>query len=137
MKQHTTNYCNTLIKVAPDTRKESAEAPPVKGDKLSVANIQYDMISSRPYQLTSDDVIFNTYALRNELTDSELEAARERFFSKGQPCLRTSPLTKTYGWGIHCNGEEKVALVAMESEEYERLANDRSVNQVEAMRSKK
>lgn len=137
MKQHTTNYYNTLIRVAPDTRKESAEVPPVKGDKLSVANIQYDMISSRPYQLTSDDVLFNTYALRNELAGSELKAAREKFFSKGQPCLRTSPLTKTYGWGIYCNKEGKVALVAMESEAYEKLANDSSVNHVDAMRSKK
>ena len=137
MAQHTTNNFNTFIEVAPDTKKVAAEVPPVKEGKQSVANIHYDMLRSNPYTYTSDDVIFNTYATKNDIANSELVTAREQFFSKGQPCMRTSPLTKTYGWGIHCDADGKLALIGMDSEEYDVYASDGSLDHVKAMRSKR
>jgi hypothetical protein len=135
MKTHTANYQNTLIAIADDSPATSGEIPPVKGDKKSVANIQYDMISKNPYKFTSDDVLFYVYAERNDLADSELEKAREAFFSKGQPCLRASPLTKRYGWGVHNDGEGKVALVSSDSEAYQKLSEDKAMKVVKAMKS--
>ena len=137
MGKHTTNCYNTFIEVSPDIKKETAEIPPIKEGKQSVANIHFDMIRSHPYTYTSDDVIFNTFAVKNDISNSELVSAREQFFSKGQPCMRTSPLTKTYGWGVHSDGEGKLALIAMDSEEYEIYAHDGSLDHVKAMRSKK
>lgn len=67
--------------------------------------------------------------------ETEYEQARAQFFSKGQACLRASPLTKTYGFGIHSNAEGKVALYGMETAAYEKLWADPNVKKVKAMRS--
>ena len=137
MKVHTTNYHNTFITVADDCPVHTGEAAPVKADARTIANIQFDLISKHPYQFTSDDVLFKVYAERNDLTKSELKEASAQFFSKGQPCLRSSPLTKRYGWGIHSNEEGRTAIYGCETREYEQFANDTSPNVVKAMRSKK
>lgn len=136
MKTHTTNYTNTFINVAEDCPVSSAEVPPVKSDK-TVANIHFDMLAEHPYQYTSDDVIFGTYAIKNGIPKSEQKEAREQFFSKGQACLRASPLTKRYGFGVHNNAEGKVAIYALGTDEYERYSKDESLKQEKAMRSKK
>ena len=137
MTKHTTNYYNTFIEVAPDYTKSESLVPPIKGDKQTVANIQFDMIRSQPYTFTSDDVIFNTFAVKNDIANSELVSEREKFFSKGQPCMRASPLTKSYGWGVHCNIDGKLALIGMETDAYEQFLNDESLEHVKAMRSKR
>jgi hypothetical protein len=71
------------------------------------------------------------------LTKAEYEKAREQFFSKGQPCFRASPLTKTYGFGIHCDKNGKVALYGMETEEYQSFLADTKIKKVKAMKSSK
>ena len=137
MKQHTTNYFETFIEVADDCPVETAEIPKSKNDAKTVAQQQYELISKSPYKYTSDDLIFQVYATRNELTKVELKSAREAFFSKGQPCLRASPLTKRYGFGVHANSEGKIALYGVESKEYTRFVNDPGIKKVKAMRSSK
>ncbi|WP_255717415.1 DUF6157 family protein [Dyadobacter fanqingshengii] len=137
IKTHTTNYFDTFIQVAEDSPAKIGEIPPAKGSEKSVANIQFEMISEHPYQYTSDDVIFQTYATRQGFEKNELAAEREKFFSKGQPCLRASPLTKRYGWGVHSNSEGKVALYGRDSEEYDKYSADDKVDTVKAMRSKR
>ena len=137
MKVHTTNYINTFIEIAEDCPATSGEIPPMKGDSRSAANLQFDILRKNPYKYTSDDVLFQVYAERNELTKSELKAAREQFFSKGQPCFRASPLTKRYGWGIHNDKNGKIALVASGTAEYKKLSKDKTLKVVKAMRSAK
>ncbi len=137
MKTHTTNYINTFIAVAEDCPARVGEVPPVKGDSRSVANIQFEMVSQSPYSYTSDEILFHCYATKKGLAESELEHEKEMFFSKGQPCLRSSPLTKRYGWGIHSNEEGKVALYGMETGEYEVYVKGKDLKVVKAMRSKK
>lgn len=135
MKLHTTNYENTFIAVADDCPATVAEVPPLKGDKKTVANIQFDMVKKNPYKFTSDDVVFNVFAERNDLTEGELEEAREQFFSKGQPCLRASPLTKRYGWGVHNNADGKIAIYGRGTEEYEQFVKDSGLTVVKGMKS--
>ena len=135
MKIHTTNYTNTLIAIADDCSASRGEIPPQKGDAKSVATLQFEMLSQKPYQYTSDDVLFQVYADRNDLTESERPAARQQFFSKGQPCLRASPLTKRYGWGVHSDENGRIALLGCETEEYEKLSSDESLQVVKAMKS--
>lgn len=137
MKLHTTNYINTFIEVADDSTIAQGAIPPIKGEKRTVANIQFDIISKSPYQFTSDDVLFQVYARRNDLTVPEYEEARIKFFSKGQPCFRASPLAKKYGWGIHNNEEGKIALYGIDTQTYEKLVNDKGLKKVKAMRSSK
>jgi hypothetical protein len=134
MKVHTTNYFDTFIEVAADTKTNCGIPPPSK-DKKTVAEMQYELIAENPYKYTSDDILFQIFADRNGLTSTEYEQAREQFFSKGQPCFRASPLTKMYGFGIHCDSNGKVALYGMETAEYQNfLANDK-IKKVKAMKS--
>ena len=132
---NSTNYYNTLIEVAEDTKAISGVEPPMRGSKKSVANYEFDLIHKSPYKYTSDDVFFRVYTLRNEISQTSLQLEREQFFSKGRPCFRASPLTKTYGWGVHSNEHGKVAIYAMHSKEYARLVKDREVTKKKAMRS--
>lgn len=137
MKTHSTNYFNTFIEVAEDCPVSNSEVPPIKGDKKSVANHQFEMLQGKPYQYTADEVFFGVFAERSGLVENELEEARKAFFSKGQPCFRASPLTKRYGWGVHSDENGRIALVAMESEKYETFVNDNSIAKTKAMRSKR
>lgn len=134
---HTTNYYDTLIEVADDCPTDVAQVPPLKGEKNSMANRQFDMVRQHPYQFTSDDVLFEVYAQKQDLAKSQKEEARSIFFSKGQPCFRASPLPKRYGWGIHSDATGKVALVAVESADYQKLASDKNIQHTKAMRSKR
>lgn len=136
MKLHTTNYFDTLIEVAEDTKVNRGTIPPVK-DKKTLAQMQYELISSDPYKYSSDDILFQVYAERNNIPEDEYPQAREQFFSKGQPCFRASPLTKNYGFGIHSNGEGKIALYGMETKEYQHFLADTTIKKVKAMKSGK
>jgi len=136
MKVHSTNYTNTFIEVAEDCPSESGEIPP-EGKQKSVANLQYEILVNHPYKYTSDDVIFTVFAIKKDLPEETWEEERIRFFAKGQPCFRASPLTKRYGWGIYSDQHGKIALYARESPEYEEFINNASVAKVKAMRSKR
>lgn len=130
---HTTNYVNTLITVSPDTKAVAATTPPT--GKASIAEMQLTMMLGHDYELTSDDVIFTVFADRSGVVAKDRAAARDQFFSKGQPCLRTSPLAKSYGWGIHADARGRVALVPMESSRYEDLMADEATDKRAAMKS--
>ncbi len=137
MKVHTTNYANAFIAVSADCPAVQGEVPPLKGEAKTVANLQFEMICQNPYKFTSDEVLFQVYAVRKDLTPEEMEAEKIKFFSKGQPCFRASPLPKRYGWGVHHNPEGKIALVPCESEEYEKFLSDQSLEVIKAMKNKR
>lgn len=132
-----TNYSGTHIQVAEDCPVEAAEQPPLNDKAPTVAALQYALISERPYELTSDDVLFEVYATRQAIPPEKRSAAREAFFAKDQACLRSSPLGKRYGWGIHHDADSRVALVPLGSDGYQALAADPAVKQLKAMRSKR
>jgi len=136
MKIHTTNYFDTFIEVAEDTKADCGAKPPVK-EKRTIAEMQYELIVKNPYKYTSDDLLFKIFADRNDLTITEYKQAREEFFSKGRACLRASPLTKTYGFGIHFDKNGKVALYGMDTKQYQNFLNDIQIKKVKAMRSTK
>ncbi|WP_044199866.1 DUF6157 family protein [Dyadobacter tibetensis] len=134
MKQHSTNYFNTFIEVAANTKAVCGVAPPVRQNR-TIAERQYSLISAQPYQFTSDEILFQIYADRNDLGESEYLPARDLFFSKGQACLRASPLTKNYGFGVHFDHMGRVAIYGMETEAYENFLKDQQLVKVRAMRS--
>ncbi|WJS96990.1 DUF6157 family protein [Flavobacterium johnsoniae] len=136
MKVHTTNYFDTFIEAAEDTKADRGIKPPSK-DKKTVAEMQYELIAKNPYKYSSDDILFLVFAVRNDLAESEYKKAKEQFFSKGQACLRASPLTKTYGFGIHNDNNGKIALYGLETNEYQNYLTDDKIKKVKAMRSSK
>ena len=133
----TTNYIDTFIEIADDCPVLLAEVPPLKSGVKTIAGMQYEMIRENPYKYTSDDVIFTIYARKNDITQTQFEQEREKFFSKGQACFRSSPLSKRYGWGVHSNSEGKIAIYAVESEDYKKFTKDKRLKHVKAMRSKR
>ncbi len=133
----TTNYYDTFIEVADDSLIGAAEIPPKKGNEKTAANIQFEIISDNPYKYTSDDVLFQVFAEKNNIAGKALISEREKFFSKGQLCFRSSPLTKRYGWGVHSNTEGKIAIYAVESDEYINFLKDKKQKHLKAMRSKR
>jgi Family of unknown function (DUF6157) len=136
-KQHTTNYFNTFIQVAEDCKVTTGEIPVVKNDKKSIALMQFELLHKNPYKYSSDDIFFQVYADRNDLTKSEYPVARQQFFSKGQPCFRASPLTKQFGWGIHSDKTGKIALYGMETAKYQRFVDDAKIQKLRAMKTSK
>jgi len=136
MKIHSTNYFDTFIEVAEVTKADFGTVPLTK-EKKTVAEMRYELVAKKPYKFSSDDIYFQVFADRNDLTKAEYEKAREQFFLKGQPCFRASLLTKTYGFGIHCDKNGKVALYGMETEEYQSFLSDTKIKKVKAMKSSK
>ncbi|HFH9925433.1 TPA: DUF6157 family protein [Streptococcus suis] len=127
MKKHSTNYYNAFLAVAEDCPVEIAQEPPLKEPKLAV-RIQYDRLKDSPYQYTSDQVIYESNGARRGISEEE-------FFSKGQACMRSSALSKRYGWGIHFDEEGKLALYPRESKEYQAFEKDETLTQIRGMRS--
>lgn len=134
---HTTNYVNVFIEIAEDAKTTQGEVPPLKGKKKPVATLQFEMLYVNPYQYNSDEVLFGVFARRKGFDEEELARQKEIYFSKGQPCLRASPLTKSYGWGVHSNEEGKVAIDGTETEEYQQFLRNPSIRKVKAMSSKR
>lgn len=132
---HTTNYINTFIEVADDSPVHKAEVPPQKGEVRTIANLQYERISRKPYGSTSDEILFGIHCERKGISGSEIE--RAAWFSKGQACMRASPLPKRFGWGIHHDGKGRMALVPKGSVAYDNFLKDDQVKKVKAMRSKR
>ncbi|MDV8000971.1 DUF6157 family protein [Rhodococcus sp. IEGM 1408] len=130
---HTTDYTDTLILPAPDTKAVAAAVPPA--GKGSIAELQYDRLSAEDYAWTSDDLLFDVHCQRKGIAEGDRAAERERFFSKGQPCLRTSPLAKTYGWALHFDSAGRIALLPMGSERVTELEADPDVTVRTAMKS--
>lgn len=126
---HTTNYFDTFIAVADDCPVSHSEVPPSK-DPASAAQIQYEMVAEHPYAFTSDDVLYASNGQRRGMS-------RKEFFSKGQPCFRSSPLTKRYGWGVHSDTAGRIALYPMESKQYKEYLKSTGLKHLKAMRSTK
>ena len=120
------SYTYTFILVAEDCPVTSSVVPPTEPGKKSVASIHYELLAGHPYEHSQEEVLFQTYVQRKALSAEELATCRDvlwnELFAKDQPCLRTSPLAKRYGWGFHFNPEGKVALIPSESPEYEALS---------------
>lgn len=131
----TTNYYNTFIEIAEDCPVKEGNIPPLRGERKTAARIQYEMISQHRYNYSSDDVIFEVFAQKNNIPKNNRAKEREKFFSKGRPCMRASALTKRYGWGVHSDAKGKIAIYGVESVEYETFANDQNLNHLKAMRT--
>lgn len=122
---------DTLITVAPDSTAGSGVVP-----ARGVAAFQHTLLAGHPYGLTQADVLFRT-AHRDvpgdpgDLSPGDWAA----FFAQPRACLRASPLPKTYGWGLHFDGQGRIALVDVASAEYRQLMDDPRVKTVPAMRS--
>ena len=126
------NYYNTLITVSADTKAGAGTVPTKAG---TVAALQYQLVAERPDALTSDDVLVAVTGLRREVTEDEWEVLKAEIYAKPQACFRTSPLVKTYGWGLYSDAEGRLRLVGVETPEYAAMIADPAITKVPGMRS--
>lgn len=101
MNKHSTNYYDTFIQVAADFPVETAEIPKINEKNKSLAYLQYEMLVDCPYKYTSDELLFAVYMAKNSLAEEQKKDFTNEYFSTGKPCLRSSPLAKRYGFGLH------------------------------------
>lgn len=128
---------NTFIRIADDSDAAIGVIPKMKDGKPSIARMHYDLLSEHPYEYDIDSFNFEIFCQRNDIAEAERDSYRTEFFAKGHPCMRASPLTKTYGFGAHYNGAGKIAIYPVDSKAYQKLLNDPE-NKVEmAMRTKR
>jgi len=127
---------NTFIRIADDSPTQQGLVPRIKdGAEPSLARRHYDLLIEHPYEYDIDSFNFEIFCQKNHIDEADRDGHREAFFSKGHPCMRASPLTKTHGWGAHYNGAGKIAIYPADSVAYRKLLND-PANRVEmAMRS--
>lgn len=133
------NYVGTFIAVAEDCKVDYGKEPASRGSSKTVAEIQFEMLRDHPFTYTQEDVLFESWFARQDLevTAKEKAELRKQFFSKEQPCLRTSPLTRTHGWGMVFDKDGKVALCAMDSPEYAKYLKSPDLKVIKAMRGKR
>jgi hypothetical protein len=133
----------TFVLVAPDCPADRSKAPVAKGGRPTVASLQHDLLTARPYTMTLEDLILAVHVRRAGMSEDEAveraEAIRAELFAKPHPCMRASPLPKSYGWGVHHDDEGRIAIVGVESDEYARFARGEvaGVEVVPAMRNKR
>ena len=107
------------------------------GKSGTIGAVQFDMLQAAPYTMTSDDLLIAVLAKRKEIPQDEWADLRAEIFSKGQPCMRLSPLVKTMGWALHHNSESNIAMVDVGTKEYAALVADDSVRKIHGMRNKR
>lgn len=124
---------DTFVVVAPDCPAAVGTAPKSRGPNPTVAAVQHELLTTAPYTMTLEDLIFATHVRREGLSTREAEARaeeiREALFARPHPCMRASPLPKRFGWGVHHDAEGRIAIHGVETEAYRRFAS-RSVEGV-------
>ena len=129
------NYYDTLIEIADDCPATEGQVPQARGGKKTKAVVEYELLAEHPYTYTEEDIAFEVYAVLHDIPKASRPKERDKFLGKGHPHLRVSALAKRHGWGIHCNAEGMVALIAVESPDYKRLMNDPRTTKIKAFRS--
>ena len=115
------DYTDTFITVAPDFAGAEATVPQERGGKPTVASATFHMVADNPYRYRSSDVIFGVWADRQHIAAPERADAWAQFYAKGRACMRSSDLSKRYGWGVHADSDGRIALYPVESEQYLQL----------------
>lgn len=127
---------NILITPAPDCPAGRAVVPPERPGRPTRASIEYDLLTAAPYGL--DHRSF-THAVHVAMASAAAKPPADfaSFHARGQPCMRSSPLTKRYGWAAHYDADGKLALLDPASNAFAALARDPELPRKPAMRSKR
>ena len=67
---------NQFIQIAPDCPLKQAVVPPKKGAKQSIATIEYELLSKKPYAYTLQELKFATYVQHKQIPPLELKTRR-------------------------------------------------------------
>jgi hypothetical protein len=113
-----------LIKISEDSPTKKSLKPE---NENSVEAIKFDVLINHPYEYTEMEFFKEVHFNRRGKKHLKIETYS----------LKRLGLAKKYGWGVHINAEEKIAIVPCESEKYKILLNDHKVKISNAYRNKK
>ena len=134
---------DAFVLVAPDCPVNVAVPPPAGGDHPTVPAVQYELLTAHPYTLTLRDLIYETHVrragLRGLMTAAARAAIEAGLFAKPVACMRASALPKKYGWGVHYDGQGRLALHGVGTAEYRAFATGQveGVTVTAAMRNRR
>jgi hypothetical protein len=126
-------YLDTFITIAPDCPAESGIVPDRPG---SIAGLEYMLLTANPYRFTGEELILAVHARHKGVDDADMAPFKLALFSKPHPCLRTSMLPKRYGWGAHYDGNGRIALYGVETDDYRHLMSRPDIKVIPAMRNR-
>lgn len=127
-------YINTFVAVALDC---PAGVGVVPGRPMSIAGLEYALLTANPYRLTGEDLILAVHAQHKGIADADIEAFKAALFSRLHPCLRASMLPKQFGWGAHYDAKGRIALYGVETDDYRRLTSQADIKVIPAMRNRR
>jgi hypothetical protein len=90
---------------------EGRGCPAARGEKKTIAVLEFDLLSGKPYFYTQEELQFEVHLRHKGISASELKSRRNElwaaFFSKPHACLRAPSLPKKYGFGVHFDAQGK------------------------------
>ena len=135
------NPTNTFVLASDDCPVDQGVIPTPKADKQTLASLQYQILTSHPYRYTLDELILEVHLRRLGLSEAEraqqAPQIRDELFRKSHPCMRASPLPKTYGFGVHYDQQGRIAIYPIDSAEYQRLAHSTDLTVVKGLRNRR
>ena len=114
-----------LIEIAADSRVMRSKEPNDGGNEKTVARISYEVLSENPYKFSEREFYHEVHVVRRKRPDLKIDSYK----------IQRLALVKEFGWGIHRNSDEKLALVAYESERYKELLANPLVKRTKASRN--
>ena len=113
---------NTLITVAESSSKISI-VPESKSKKETVKEVVFRVLKENPYKYKQNDLFYEVHINQMKKSKSlKLETYK----------LQRSELCSLLGWGIHGDGEGRLALVPVESSQYQTLLKNSSITKKNA-----
>jgi len=111
-----------LITISEDSPTNTSIVPENNG---TISYIKYDVLISNPYEYTAKEFFKEVHFVRRNM----------RHLNIASYSLKRMQLLKKYGWGVHINDTQKIALIPCESSEYAKLLADPSVEKSKAYRN--
>jgi len=128
---------NTFIRVAEDCPAVMGLVPAVDEGKTSIARLHYEILTQHPYEFDIEAFNFEVFCRKNAIPDERRDVYFDAFKLKSHPCMRTSPLTKTFGFGAHYNSAGKIAIYPVDSKAYQKFLLDPNIRIEMAMRKRR
>jgi hypothetical protein len=113
-----------LILIAEDSPVVESIVPHDKPPK-TIARIEFEILNEYPYQYFESELFIEVHINKRKRPDLKIDSCN----------IKRSPLLQKCGWGIHRNQEGKLALVAVNSEEYIHLS--KTIKTTRSYRNKK
>jgi hypothetical protein len=111
-----------LITISEDSPTDRSIVPE---NKRTISYIKYDLLISNPY----------TYSEREFFQEVHFVIRGKKHLRIENYNLKRMTLAKKYGWGVHVDLNEKIAIIPSESPLYNQLLNDISVIKLRAYRN--